>query len=59
MTDSLPKLSETDLASLVDQKNSDNTTKPKYRDWSMSRRSIIDVLAADKYANFYFQMMFS
>jgi len=61
----LPELSESDLTSLVDQNNSDRTIKqllnsviPKYRDFSMSRRSITclrlwlgqitDPLATDK-----------
>ena len=65
MVDRLPELLESDLTSLVDQKNSDrmikqllNSVIAKYRDLSVSRRSIIclslqlrqiiGVLAADK-----------
>ena len=68
MADRFPKLSESDLTSLVDQKNSDrmikqlliNSVITKYRDFSVSRRSIvclslwlrqnetINLLAADK-----------
>ena len=67
MADRFPKLSESDLTSLVDQKNSNrmikqllNSVIAKYRDLSVSRRSIIclslwlrqnetiNLLAADK-----------
>ena len=54
MADRFPDLSESDLTN-VDEKNSDrmikqllNSVIAKYRDLSMSRRSIIDLLAADK-----------
>ena len=59
MTDRFHDLSESALTTLVDQKNSDrmikqllNSVIAKYRDLSVSRRSviiiIIDLLAADK-----------
>ena len=58
MADRFPEQSESDLTSLVDQKNGDrmikqllNSVITKYRDLSVSRRSIIliiDLLATDK-----------
>ena len=55
MADPFPEHSESDLTSLVDQKNGDrmikqllNSVIAKYRDLSVSHRSIIDLLTTDK-----------
>ena len=55
MEDRFPEQSKSDLTSLGDQKNGDrmikqllNSVIAKYRDLSMSRKSIIDLLVTDK-----------